>query len=44
MWIKGNPTALLVGIHTGAIAIEKNVGFPQKKKNWISYDPTTKIL
>lgn len=32
MWIKGNPSALLVGIDTGATAIENSVGFPQKIK------------
>ena len=32
MWRKGNPYALLVGIQTGAAAVENSMEFPQKLK------------
>ena len=33
MWRKGNPPALLVGMHTGAATVENSMKFPQKVKN-----------
>ena len=30
---KGNPIALLVGMHTGEASVENNMKFPQKTKN-----------
>ena len=30
---KGNPSALLVGMQTGAATVENSVEFPQKTKN-----------
>ena len=32
MWIKGNPSALLVGMQTGAATVENSIEFPQKLK------------
>ena len=33
MWRKGNPSALLVGMQTGAATVENSMDFPQKTKN-----------
>ena len=33
MWRKGNPSALLVGMQTGAATVENSIEFPQKTKN-----------
>ena len=33
MWRNGNPVALLVGMETGAAALENSVEVPQKIKN-----------
>ena len=33
MWRKGNPSALLVGMHSGAAIVENSMEFPQKTKN-----------
>ena len=33
LWGKGNPSALLVGMQTGAATEENNMEFPQKTKN-----------
>ena len=30
MWRKGNPSALLVGVQTGAATMENSMEFPQK--------------
>ena len=30
LWRKGNPSALLVGMQTGAASVENNMEFPQK--------------
>ena len=32
MWRNGNPLALLVGMQTGAVALENSVEVPQKTK------------
>ena len=33
MWRKGNPSALLVGMQTGASSVENSMEYPQKTKN-----------
>ena len=33
MWTKGNPSALLVGMQTGAATMENSMDFPQKTRN-----------
>ena len=33
LWRKGNPSALLVGMQTGAATVENNMEIPQKIKN-----------
>ena len=37
LWRKGNPSALLVGMQTGAATVESSVEFPQKTKNGIAF-------
>ena len=32
MWRKGNPSALLMGMQTGAATVENSMEFPQKTK------------
>ena len=34
---KGNPSALLVGMQTGAATVENSMGFPQKTKNGAAF-------
>ena len=41
---KGNPSALLVGMQTGAATIEKSMEFPQKTKNGSPFDPAIPLL
>ena len=33
LWRKGNPSALLVGMQTGAATVENSLEFPQKAKS-----------
>ena len=33
LWRKGNPSALLVGMQTGAATVENSKEFPQKTKS-----------
>ena len=40
MWRKGNPSALLVGMLTGAATVENSMEFPQKTKDGTAFDPT----
>ena len=40
MWRKGNPIALLVGMQTGAAALENSVEVLQKIKNRITQRPS----
>ena len=40
----GNPLALLVGMQTGAAALEKSVEVPQKLKIDLPYDPAVALL
>ena len=47
LWRKGNHTALLVGMQTGAATIENSMEFPQKTKNGTAFWPsnyTTAII
>ena len=37
LWRKGNPSALLVGLQTGAATMENNKEFPQKTKNGTAF-------
>ena len=39
MWRNGNPLALLVGMQTGAVALENSVEVSQKLKMELPYDP-----
>ena len=39
LWRNGNPLALLVGMQTGAVALENSVEVPQKIKIDLPYDP-----
>ena len=44
MWRNGNPLALLVGMQTGAAALENSVEVPQKIKRELPYDPAIALL
>ena len=44
IWRSRNPLALLVGMPTGAAALEDSVEVPQKIKNRITYDPAIALL
>ena len=44
MWRNGNPLALLVGMQTGAAALENSVEVPQKLKIQLLYDPAIALL
>ena len=37
LWRKGNPSTLLVGMQTGAVAVENSMEFPQKSKNGTAF-------
>ena len=37
LWRKGNPSALLVGLQTGATTVENSMEFPQKTKNGTAF-------
>ena len=37
LWRKGNPSALLAGMQTGAATVEKSMEFPQKTKNGTAF-------
>ena len=37
LWRKGDPSALLVGMQTGAAAVENSMEFPQKTKNGTAF-------
>ena len=39
MWRKGNHSALLVGLQTGAATLENSMEFPQKTKNGTAFRP-----
>ena len=40
MWRKGNPSALLVGMQTGAATVENSMELPQKIKNGTALRPS----
>ena len=44
MWRKGNPSALLVGMQTGAATVENSMEFPQKLKMKLSFDQGIPLL
>ena len=44
LWRKGNPSALLVGLQTGATIIENSMEFPQKNENESAFDPAIPLL
>ena len=44
MWRKGNHSALLVGLQTGATTMENSMEFPQKTKNGTAFDPAIPLL
>ena len=44
LWRKGNPSALLVGLQTGATTVENSMEFPQKTKNGTAFDPAIPLL
>ena len=37
LWRKGNPSALLVGMQTGAATVENSMEIPQKPKNGTAF-------
>ena len=41
---KGNPSALLVGMQTGAATVENSMEFPQKTKKELPFDPAIPLL
>ena len=40
MWRKGNASALLVGMQTGAATVENSMEFPKKTKNQTAFRPS----
>ena len=44
MWRKGKPSALLVGMQTGAATVENSMEFPQKTKNGTAFDLAIPLL
>ena len=44
MWIKGNSSALLVGMQTGAATVESSMEIPQKLKMDLPFDPVIPLL
>ena len=44
MWQKGNPSALLVGMQTGAATVENSIEFLQKLKMELPFDPAIPLL
>ena len=44
MWRKGNPSALMVGMQTGAATVENSMEFPQKTKNRTAFWPAIPLL
>ena len=44
LWRKGNPSALLVGLQTGAATVENSMEFPQKTKNGTAFDSAIPLL
>ena len=44
MWRKGNPSAVLVGMQTGAATVENSMEFSHKIKNVTVFDPAIPLL
>ena len=44
MWSKGNPSALLMGMQTGATTVENSMEFPQKTKDGTAFDSAIPLL
>ena len=44
LWRKGNPRALLLGMHTGTATVENSMEFPQKIKMKLHFDPAIPVL
>ena len=44
MWRNGNPFTLLVGMQTGAVALENSVEVPKKLKIDLPYEPAIALL
>ena len=44
LWRKGNPSALLVGMQTGAATVENSMELPQKTKEWTAFDSVIPLL
>ena len=44
MWRKGNPSAVLVGMQTGAATVEIVCNFLKKLKMELPFDPATPLL
>ena len=44
VWRKGNPPALLVGIHIDTATMENSLKIPLKTRNKTAYDPTIPLL
>ena len=44
LWRKVNPSALLVGMQTGASSVENSMEFPQKTKNGTTFDMAIPLL
>ena len=44
MWRKGNPHAVLLEMQTGAATVENSMGFPQKIKIVLPFDPVISLL
>ena len=40
IWRKGNPSAPLVGMQTGAATVKNGMEFPQKTKNGTAFQPS----
>ena len=43
-WRKENPSALLLGLQTGAATVENSMEFPQKTKNGTAFDLAIPLL
>ena len=44
LWRKENPSALLVGLQTGAATVENSMEFPQKTKMEVPHDLAILLL